>query len=181
MRKQENPSPMNAWFCARRTSKCHSSSCYGLHTQYWEWSCLITAITKVQPYWETDSGVKLPGCSGRGEHEVQDLLTTAVKFYRLHVGLSCWLRKREDLYFNLKRGLVLLSPFSSLIQHFKNTLVRYKIETLGPVRERSQQRIVWGRRKEDLYARLPIKQPVWADSEQEGKGNSICSKMQTGK
>jgi len=89
--------------------------------------------------------------------------------------------EKERIYISVWRGPVLLSHFSSLIQHFKNALAGYKIEALGPVREKSQQRIVRGRRKEDLYARLPVKQPVRTDSEQEEKGNSICSKMQTGK
>lgn len=81
--------------------------------------------------------------------KVHDLLTAAVKFYRLHVGHSCWLQKRDDLFFSLKRGLVLLSHSKPLTQSFKNALVRYKIKAMGPMRERSQQRVVWGRRKED--------------------------------
>lgn len=57
--------------------------------------------------------------------------------------------KREDLFFSLKEELVLLSLSSPLIQHFKNALVGCKIDTMGPMRNRSQQIIVWGRRKKD--------------------------------
>lgn len=69
LRRQRNPSPVNAWFCARGTSKWHSRDCYTLHSLCWEWTCLVTAVTKVLLYWETDSGVKLPGCAGRGKAE----------------------------------------------------------------------------------------------------------------
>lgn len=57
--------------------------------------------------------------------KVRDLLTTAVKFYRLHVGHSCWLKMRDDTFFSLKKGLGLLSLSRPLIQSFKNALVRY--------------------------------------------------------
>lgn len=67
LRRQRNPSPVNAWFCARGTSKWHSRSCYTLHSLYWWWTCLVTAATKVLLYWETDSGIKLPGCASRGK------------------------------------------------------------------------------------------------------------------
>lgn len=65
------------------------------------------------------------------------------------MGHSCWLQKRDDIFFSLKKGLVVLSPSRPLTQSFKNALVRYKIESMVPMRERSQQRIVCGRRKED--------------------------------
>lgn len=44
---------------------------------------------------------------------------------------------------------MVLFPSSLLMRSFKNALVRYKIEAMETMRETSQQRITWGRRKEE--------------------------------
>lgn len=97
------------------------------------------------------------------------------------MGHSCWLQKRDDIFFSLKKGLVVLSPSRPLTQSFKNALVRYKIESMVPMRERSTAKNCLWKEKGRLYACISVKQPVWADCKQEGKESSICSKMQTGK
>lgn len=105
LRRQTNPSPMNAWFCATGTSKWHSRGCYTLHSLHWEWhawslqqpkSCFTGKQILVLNYQDVQVEARQKVC---------DLLTTAVKLYRLCVGRSCWLKMRDDTFSVWRMGL----------------------------------------------------------------------------
>lgn len=123
LRRQRNPSSMNAWFCARGASKWHSrgryTPCIG-SKHAWSLqqpkSCFTGKWTLELNYQHVQVETRQKVC---------DLLTTAVKFYRLHVGRSCCLKMRDDPFFSLKNRPGLLPLPRPLIQSFKNALVRY--------------------------------------------------------